>query len=185
MADTKTDVQAILKDKRVWAVAGVGGVAGLVILLKGKGNATGQASDAAGYGVQTSTGSTGGYYDSTSADIANQLGQYQTGIQTALGQYSADQNAALSAYQTQLTDSLSGLTTGQPSTPTTNTVLQYTKSWKSGSTYTLDSVARRFGVTTQALIDANAGRNVKSGIAKGATINIPITSTNSAQFNKG
>jgi len=176
--------QELLKDKRTWAVVGVGGVAGLVILLKGKG-APGQASgssasDAAGYGVQTG-GSVGGAYDSTSADVANQLGQYQTGLQTALGQYSADQAAQLSGYQQTLTDSLKGLTAGQPSTPTVSVV----KNWKAGTTYTADSVARRFGITVDQLQAANPGHNVKSGILKNVTINVPVTSTNSSQFAKG
>lgn len=173
------DVQELLKDKRVWAVAGVGGVAGLVILMKGKSAGSGSTASAAGQGIQTA-GSTG-TYDSTSSDVANQLGQYQTGLQTALGQQSADQAAALSSYQKQLTDSLAGMTSGTPKTPTVIPV----KTWKAGSKYTADSVARRFGITVDQLQAANPGNNVKAGILKGVSINVPVSSANSSQFLKG
>jgi LysM repeat protein len=173
-------VKEIVKDKRVWAVAGVGGVAGLVILMKGKSSGSGStASDAAGYGVQTG-GSVGGSYDSTSSDVANQLGQYQTGLQTALGQYSQAQQDQLNAYQKSLTDSLAGLK-GSPSAPNIVTA----KSWKAGTKYTADSVARRFGITVDQLQAANPGSNIKAGILKGVTINVPVTSVNAGQFGKG
>jgi LysM repeat protein len=173
------DVQEILKNKTVWVVGGVGGVAGLVILMKNKGSGTGSAS-AAGQGIQT--GSTGtGVYDSTSSDVANQLGQYQTGLQTALGQYSSDQAAALKAYQDQLTGSLAGMTSGTPKAPTVIPV----KTWKAGSTYSADSVARRFGITIDQLQAANPGNNIKAGILKNVAINVPLTSTNTSQFQKG
>jgi hypothetical protein len=171
------EAQELLKDKRVWAVAGVGGVAGLVILMKGK-SAGGTNTSAAGQGVQTPQVAG---YDSTSSDVANQLGQYQTGLQTLLGQYGASQQAQLDAYQKSLTGSLSGLTSGQPTAPS---VIQV-KAWKSGNNYTADSVARRFGTTIQALTNANPGNNVSNGIAKNVTINVPVTATNTNQFLKG
>ena len=175
------DVGAMFKDKRFLTVVGIGGAAGLFIYMKNKVSGTSTSTSAAGQGIQTSTGATG-TYDSTSSDVANQLGQYQTGLQTALGQYSADQAAQLSAYQTQLTNSLAGLTAGQP---TSTTALSTIKPWKAGNTYTADSVARRFGVTIDQLQAANPGSNIKPGILKNVTINVPFTATNACQFGKG
>jgi LysM repeat protein len=179
------NMQEILKDKRVWAVAGVGGIAGLVILFKNKGAGTTDSTSAAGQGIQTGTTGTG-TYDSTSSDVANQLGQYQTGLQTALGQYSADQTAALKAYQDQLTGSLSGMTSGTPTIKTVTSLVPVpVKTWKASSKYSADSVARRFGISIDQLQAANPGQNVKAGILKNVSINVPVTSSNTSQFLKG
>jgi N-acetyl-anhydromuramyl-L-alanine amidase AmpD len=60
-----------------------------------------------------------------------------------------------------------------------------TKRWTAAYTYTADSVARRFGITIDELQAANPGNNVRPGILKGVTINVPLTAANASQFLKG
>ncbi len=106
---------SIVKDKRVLWVGGIGGLIGLGVLWskRGAGSSSGAAAgtDAAqsGYaGIPSGTG----YFDSTSADIASQLGNF-----------SVDQQDALQAFGDQLTSTLEALQTvpTAPSTTTTTT----------------------------------------------------------------
>jgi len=60
-----------------------------------------------------------------------------------------------------------------------------TKRWTAGSTYTADSVARRFGVTIDQLQAANPGNNIRPGILDGVTINVPFNPGNSLEFLRG
>jgi hypothetical protein len=130
-----------LKSKKALAGVGAAGLLGAFVLLKNGGSGASAGGTGSGATVPTSASGSVGAYDSTSADIANQLGQYQTGLQTALGQYGAEQQAtlgqygdaqrvsigemekaqtdALKKYQDELTTGLSGLTSGTGQSGTT------------------------------------------------------------------
>jgi hypothetical protein len=56
------------------------------------------------------------------------------------------------------------------------------RAWKAEYRFTADSVARRFGITIDELQAANPGQNIKPGILKGVTINVPVTPTNAKAF---
>jgi hypothetical protein len=92
-----TDVQALLKDKRLWIGAGVVGIVGVFALLRKK-----PSTSAGGATTGTASGPSGTYTqgaaDTTGTDIASYLGNYQQSLQGQLTQY-----------QQQLTDTLATL----------------------------------------------------------------------------
>jgi hypothetical protein len=179
--------EKILKDKRLLMIAGVGAVAGLAVFITRGGSPA--AEDTPGYGVQTDGVAP---YDSTSADIASQLGQYQTGLQIALGEYSREQQQQLADYGDQLTESLAELKTPvtdpavTPSTPITSpetpsvissimpvtvkksTILPSGAGWfATGSkSYTADSIARRYQISVDMLKALNPNLHITSPSSK-------------------
>jgi len=99
------DVQALRDPKAKWILGGAA-VVGLVVALRGRGGGggTGTGTDVAGTPVVSGGGV--GAYDSTSADIANQLGQFGVSQQTVLAEYGRS-----------LTEALDALKQVQPKTP--------------------------------------------------------------------
>lgn len=171
---------SLVKDKRVLWVGGIGGLIGLGVLWSKRGTssrsgaAAGTDAAASGYaGIPSGTG----YFDSTSADIASQLGNF-----------SVDQQAALKDFGDQLTSTLEALqnvptaptttTTTTPTTPAKSntptgttavkksatpaaqyvTVAKYTTKnapWNS----TLSGIAKRYGTTVANLVKLNKIKN--------------------------
>lgn len=54
-----------------------------------------------------------------------------------------------------------------------------TTTYKAASNYTADSMARKYGITIDELQALNPGRNIKAGILKGVTINVPAAKVSS------
>jgi hypothetical protein len=166
-----------LKDPKAQAGIGAVAVLALFVLWRRSRSASSASSSGATTTVPTGSAGAGSPYDSTSTDIANQLGQYQTGLQTALGQSNATQQAALDAYQKQLTTDLAGLTSGTPKTPTSTTLAPgYGWFATGGTSYTPASIANRYGITTDALLSLNPTLVGKTTVPK----NTPVKVRNNA-----
>lgn len=93
-------IPAILRDKRAQVAAGVGAVAGVVVLMRNKNANT---EDAAG---TATTGGTAGAYDSSSTDAYNNL---QTSLDNQLGEFRGE--------LTDLQDQLGKIPTGGTTVP--------------------------------------------------------------------
>ena len=166
------NVKALLKDKKVLGVVGVGAALGAYTLYKK--NKSGTASGAA----TTTTSGTGyttgslGSYDSTATDA-------YSNIQNSVDNQLAGFGQQLSNLQDQLSSlPPGGSATGTPSGTTSAAVLP----WKAENIYTAASVANRFGISVDQLQAANPGQNVRSGVARNVTINVPVTATNASAF---
>lgn len=169
-----------LKKNKIVLFAGVGALAGVVVLLAKSGKAS--TEDATGAGLQTNDSGIAAY-DSTSADVAAQLGQYQTGLQTALGEYGQVQKDQLADYGEQLTESLAGLTKGQPTASTG--LLPAGAGWfATGSKqYTAQSIANRYKISVESLKTLNPGLKITSGSTKiGKNLPVKVRS-NAAPWN--
>jgi len=192
-APPSSSLKGLMKDKRAWAVVGVGGVAGLVVLMKRGGSGSTSAESAAGSGIQND--GSGAFYDSTSSDVANQLGQYQTGLQTALGQYSASQQEQLNAFQKSLTDSLAGTkgtsTTGTSGASTAKSLAPGYGWFATGSNknVTLAQLASKYGTSVDALKKLNPsytsyGANTKLPVNKPIKVRSNASAWNLAAYRK-
>lgn len=164
------NLQSITKDKRLLAGVGVAAAVGLFVFLR-KGGAAGVAGSGTDEEGGTSVGSGVGYlggYDSVSADIAAQLGQYGAGTQAQLDEFAGT-----------LQDALEKMTgDGTTTTPTTpppadtkdqtdktkpgTTKKQYVTvaKWrKSGTPWnsTLGGIAKRYKTSVSKLLKLNPG----------------------------
>lgn len=177
----------ITRDKRLMAGAGIAAVVGLVVFLR-KGGAAGATGSGADEEGGTSVGSGVGYlggYDSVSADIAAQLGQYGAGTQAQLDEFAGT-----------LQDALEKMT-GDPTKPPTSdpppadtkdqtektdpkkkkTAKQYVTAakWKkSGAPWnsTLSGIARRYNTSVAKLMKLNPGIKDKNVIYPGQKIRV-------------
>jgi LysM repeat protein len=184
----------ILRDKRLLAGVGVAAAVGLVVFLRRGGGGVVDGGDAE-IGTGTATSSGVGYlggYDSVSADVASQLGQYGAGLQSQLDEFAGTLNDALEA----MADAQNPATPTptQPSTPATPaspaakkkaaaakakgaTTKQYVtvKRWTKGKTpwqSTLSGIASHYKTTVTQLLRLNPGIKNKNLIYPGQKIRV-------------
>jgi len=167
------DLKALVKDKKVLAVAGAGAALGAFSLYKKR---SGAAGGTASNSAATTTSGTGytpgslGSYDSSATDAYNNI---QTSVDNQLGTF---QNQ-LTQIQDQLSKVSTPVATGG-TTSNTSTSLAPGYGWfaTGGKTYTVDSIAKRYGITSQALVSLNPSLQGKSVVP----INTPVKVRNNA-----
>jgi len=180
------NLQSITKDKRLLAGVGVAAAVGLFVFLR-KGGAAGVAGSGSDEEGGTSVGSGVGYlggYDSVSADIAAQLGQYGAGTQAQLDEFAGTLQDAL--------EKMTGDgTTTTPTTPppadtkdqtdktdpkktTTKKYVTVGKWKKSGAPWnsTLSGIAKKYNTSVAKLLKLNPGIKNKNVIYPGQKVRV-------------
>lgn len=174
------------KDKKTVGIMAAAAV-GLVVLLRGGGGGGGLG------GEKTDPEAEIAAYNSTSADIANQLGQYGNSITNSLSEYDQRQRDAIAKWEETLNSKLDGITNRVPGSPTAPAkpgaipvkwrqpvggLLQPGYGWFATSnkrTWTTAQVARKAGISEWALLQINPG--MKRGVIRQ---NTPVRIRNNA-----
>lgn len=162
---------ALTKDKRLMAGVAVAGAVGLFVFLRRGGTDTGGSGSGSDEEGGTSVGSGVGYlggYDSTSADIAGQLGQYGAGLQVQLDEFAGTLQDALekmtgdgtTTTPTTPSPATTDDQTTKPKPASTNKQYATVAKWRKTNTpwnSTLSGIAKHYKTSVSKLLKMNPG----------------------------